>query len=79
MAKLTNAQMNRAVGMLQTGVLSRAVARALNSYHSTILCLWTLFQHTGDVSAINNMAPEGHDPCTRPVIFLCVLNLSEIH
>ena len=30
MAKLTNAQMNRAVGMLQTGVSSRAVARALN-------------------------------------------------
>ena len=80
MAKLTNAQMNRAVGMLQTVVSSRAVARAFNSCHSTILCLWTLFQHTGDVSwAINNMAPEGHDTCTRPVIFLCVLNLSEIH
>ena len=31
MAKLTNAQMNRVVGMLQTGVLSRAVERALSS------------------------------------------------
>ena len=50
MAKLTIAQRNRAVGMLQTGMSSRAVARALNLCHSTILRLWTLFQQTGDVS-----------------------------
>ena len=50
MAKLTIAQRNRAVGMLQTGMSSRAVARALNLFHSTILRLWTLFQQTGDVS-----------------------------
>ena len=36
--------------MLQTGMSSRAVARALNLCHSTILRLWTLFQQTGDVS-----------------------------
>ena len=50
MAKLAIAQRNRAVGMLQTGMSSRAVARALNLCHSTILRLWTLFQQTGDVS-----------------------------
>ena len=50
MAKLTIAQRNRAVGMLQTGMSSRAVARVLNLYHSTILCLWALLQQTGDVS-----------------------------
>ena len=38
------------VEMLQTGMSSRAVASALNSCHLTILCLWTLFQQTGDVS-----------------------------
>ena len=26
-----------------------------------------------------NRAPEGHDPCTRPVNFLCALNLNEIY
>ena len=50
MVKLTIAQRNRAVGMLQTGMSSRAVARAFNSCHSTILRLWTLFEQTGDVS-----------------------------
>ena len=50
MAKLTIAQRNRAVGVLQTGMSSRAVARALNLCHSTILCLLTLLQQTGDVS-----------------------------
>ena len=50
MAKLTIAQRNRAVGMLQTGMSSKAVTRALNSCHSTILHLWILFQQTGDVS-----------------------------
>ena len=52
MAKPTIAQMNRAVGMLQTGLSLKAVARAFNSCHSTILHvrLLTLFQQTGDVS-----------------------------
>ena len=50
MVKVTIAQRNRAVGMLQTGMLSRAVAGAFNSCHSTILRLWSLFQQTGDVS-----------------------------
>ena len=50
MAKLIIAQRNRAVGMLQTGMSSGAVARALNLCHSTILRLWTLIQQTGDVS-----------------------------
>ena len=44
MAKLTIAQRNRAVGMLQTGMSSVAVTRALNTCHSTILRVWTLFQ-----------------------------------
>ena len=50
MAKPTIAEMNRAVRMLQAGMSLRAVARAFNSCHSTILRLWTLFQQTGDVS-----------------------------
>ena len=50
MAKLIFAQRNRAVGMLQTGMSLRAVARALNSCHSAIINLWRLFQQTGDVS-----------------------------
>ena len=50
MAKLTIAQMNRAVGMLQTGMPSRAAAHALNLCHSTILRVWTLFQQASDVS-----------------------------
>ena len=47
MVKFTIAQRNRAVGMLQTGMSSRAVASAFNSCHSTILRLLTLFQKTG--------------------------------
>ena len=50
MAKPTIAQRNRAVGMLQTGMSWRAVARAFYLCLSTILHLWTLFQQTGDVS-----------------------------
>ena len=50
MAKLTIAQRIRAVGMLQTRMSSTAVANALDSCHSTILRLLTLFQQTGDVS-----------------------------
>ena len=50
MAKPTISHRNRAVGVLQTGMSSRAVARALKLCHSTILCLWTLLQQTGDVS-----------------------------
>ena len=50
MEKHAIAQRNRAVGMLQTGMSSRAVVRAFNSCHSTILRLWILFQQTGDVS-----------------------------
>ena len=70
MAKPTIAQRNRAVGMLQTGMSWRAVARALNSCHSTILRFWTLFQQTGDVSERPKLGAEGHDPYTRPVSFL---------
>ena len=62
MVKLTIVQRNRAVGMLQTGMSSRAVARAFNSCHSTILRLWTLFQQTGDVSGWQKLDAEGHDP-----------------
>ena len=32
--------------------------------------------HRRCFGTINNMAPEGHDPCTRPVIFLCVVKLN---
>ena len=37
------------VGILQTGMSSRAVARGINSCHSTILRHWILFQQTDDV------------------------------
>ena len=50
MAELIIVQRNRAVGMLQTGMSSRAVAGAFNLCHSTILRLWTLFKQTGDLS-----------------------------
>ena len=59
--------------MLQTGMSSRAVARALNSCHSTILCLWTLFQQTGDVSERPKLGAEGHK------FSYVFFNLSEIH
>ena len=70
MAKPIFAQMNRAVGMLQTGMSRRAYARAFNSCHLTILRLWTLFQQTGDVSEQQKTGAEGHDAYTRPVSFL---------
>ena len=50
MVRFTIAQKNRVVGMLQTGMSSRAVATAFDSCHSTILRLWTLFQQTGRCS-----------------------------
>lgn len=49
MVKLTVAQRNRAVGMLQAGMSARAVARTMNCCHSTILRLWQLFQQRGNV------------------------------
>ena len=45
-----------------TGMSSRAVARALNSCHSTIRCLWTLFQQTGDVSEPPKIGRRGLQP-----------------
>ena len=48
--------------MLQTGMSSRVVARALNSCHSTILRLWTLFQQTGDVSERPKTGRRGSRP-----------------
>ena len=59
MAKLIIAQRNRAVGMLQTGMVLTAVVSALNSCHSTILRLLTLFQQTGDVSELPRTGRRG--------------------
>ena len=66
--------------MLHTGMSSRAVARAVNLCHSTILRLWTLFQQTGDVSerprtGRPRVTTHAHDR----LIVLCVTNLSEIN
>ena len=52
---------------------SRAVARAFNSCHSTILCLWTLFQPTGDLSG----CPKTGRRESRPPAQDCVINLSK--
>ena len=80
MAKLTIAHRNRAVGMLQSGISSRAVARALNLCHSTILRIWTFFQQTGDVSERPKTGrPRVMTPAQDRLVFLCVLNLNEIH
>ena len=66
--------------MLQTGMSSRAVARALNLCHSTILRIWTLFQQTGDVSERPKIGrPRVMTPAQDCYVFLCVLNLNEIH
>ena len=62
MVKFTIAKSNRAVGMLQTSMSSRAVAHAFNSCHSTILRLWTLFRQTGDVSGDKKLDAKGHEP-----------------
>ena len=68
------------VGVLQTGMSSMAIACALNSCHSTILCPWTLFQQTGDISERPKTGRRGSRPLHKTgKFFLCVINLSEIH
>ena len=71
MAKLTIAQRNRAVGMLQTGMSSRVVACALKLMsvdHSASLDIISVDRRC--FGATKNRALESHDPCTRPVSFL---------
>ena len=69
MAKLTIVQRNRVVGMLQTGMSQRAVARTLNSCHWTILRLWTLFQQTGDVPEQPKSGRRGSQPLHKTGMF----------
>ena len=49
MAKLSDDQRNRAIGMLNAGMPLRAVARALNCHHVTIARLHQRFVATGRV------------------------------
>ena len=62
MVKLTIAQRNRAVGMLQTGMSSRAVARAFNSCHSTIYVFGHYFSRQAMFRGDQKLDAEGHNP-----------------
>ena len=70
MANLIIVQRNRAVWMLQTGMSSRAVARALNLSFDHSASLDIILADRRSFGSTKNSAPEGHDPCTRPVSFL---------
>ena len=63
MVKFAIAQRNRAVGMSQTGMSSRAVARAFtsNSCHSTILRRH-YFSRRAMYRGDQKLDAEGHDP-----------------
>ena len=61
MVKLTLAQRNRAIGMLQTGMSSRAVARAFNSCHSTICLFGHYFSRQAMFLDDQKLDAEGHN------------------
>ena len=61
------------VGVLQAGMSSKAVARALNSCHSTIMRLWKLFQQTGDVLERPRTGRRGSRPLHKTGKFSYVL------
>ena len=75
MAKFTIAQRNRAIGMLQTGMSSKASTRVKLMSFDHYASLDIISADRQYFGATKNWAHEGHDSCTRPLCFLiCVLN-----
>ena len=70
MAKLNIAKRNRVVGMLQTGMSSRAVARALTHVIQPFCVSGHYFSRQAMFRSDQKLGAEGHDPYTRPVSFL---------
>ena len=68
--------------MLQSVMSSWALTHALNSCLSTILCLWTLFHQTVNISERAKTGRRGSRPLYKTGmfsnVFLCVKSIREI-